>query len=82
MIKSSLGRGIKILNKIFTEYVIKVKDEKTSLTERDFSYEPLLLSRDNEMLIQKISAVVEKFLENNPTQEAPEVTVRTKTVWQ
>jgi hypothetical protein len=70
------------LNKIFTEYTISVKDEKSSLSEKDFTYQPLEISKENEMLVQRISAVIERFIEKNPSQESPEVVIRTKTVWQ
>lgn len=70
------------LNKIYTEYTISVKDEKSSLSEKDFTYEPIEISKENEMLVQRISAVVERFLEKHASEESPEVIIRTKTVWQ
>lgn len=70
------------IHNLFIEYVIKVKDEKTSLTEREVSYEPLLLSKTNEALLQRVSEVVKRFLEKSPSEDSPEVTIRAKMVWQ
>jgi hypothetical protein len=66
----------------YIEYTIKIKDEKSSLSEKHISYEPLLLSKDNEELAAKIHALFEKFRADNDSEESPEITIPSKMVWQ
>lgn len=70
------------LNKLFTEYVIRIKDEEHSFSKKEITYDPLLISHENEILSHKIKTLVDQFMEANPSQESPEITVKTKTIWQ
>lgn len=71
-----------LVSKCFTEYVIKVKDETSSLSEKHITYEPLLLSLDNADLASKVQSVYHKFNKGQEGQESPEITIRAKMVWQ
>lgn len=66
----------------YIEYTIKVKDEKNALSQKDISFEPLLLSKDNEELREKVNALAERFLADSESGEAPEIIVTSKMVWQ
>jgi len=66
----------------YIEYTIKIKDEKSTLSEKEFTYEPLLLSKDNEQLKQEVYGLEYRFKSDNPGQESPEITVTAKMVWQ
>lgn len=70
-------------SKCFIEYVIKVKDETSSLSEKHITYEPLLLSLDNEELEKKVQDTYLKFYSKGAEgKESPEITIRAKMVWQ
>lgn len=64
------------------EYSITVKDESSSLVEKDISYKPINIAKDNDFLIERISSVVERFLEKANSQEAPKITLKFKMTWQ
>lgn len=66
----------------YIEYTIKIKDEKSTLSEKDISYDPLLLSKDNEKLALDVNAVAERFFADNDSGESPEITITAKMVWQ
>lgn len=68
----------------FTEYVIKVKDDSSSVTERHFTHGDLRLSYDNSDLANRVQDAYFKFLKGKPSEsaESPEITVRAKMVWQ
>jgi hypothetical protein len=63
------------------EYSIKIKDEKDTLTIKEQSYEPILLSKDNLLLIGKIKEALVKF-NYDPDQESPEIILKFKLIWQ
>lgn len=67
------------------EVSIKVKDEKTSHTEREELHLPLMISKDNRELVEKVANVYNNFISSKPTQEsaeAPEITLKFKMIWQ
>jgi len=66
----------------YIEYTIKIKDEKSSLSEKDISYEALLLCKENERLKSEVDNLVYRFKSDNPSQESPGITVNAKMVWQ
>jgi hypothetical protein len=70
-------------SKNFIEYVIKVKDESSSVSEKHITYEPLLLSLDNTELENKVQEAYLKFYHKGAEgKESPEITIRAKMVWQ
>jgi hypothetical protein len=70
------------LSSEYIEYTIKIKDEKSSLSEKENTYESLLLSKDNEELRAKVADLVCRFRAYNDAQESPEIIVTSKMVWQ
>lgn len=68
--------------KDFTEYVIKIKDETKSLSEKHITYEPFLLSKGNQELSEQVNDLWSKFDTDIEKKESPEITVRAKMVWQ
>jgi hypothetical protein len=69
--------------KCFTVYAIKVKDEKSSFSEKHTSYEPLWLSPDNKDLASKVQDVYLKFSnKGSEGQDAPRIVVTAKLIWQ
>jgi hypothetical protein len=66
----------------YIEYTIKIKDEKSSLSEKEICYGPLLLSKENEIVAAKVNALAERFLANSESGEAPEIVITSKMVWQ
>ncbi len=66
----------------YIEYTIKIKDEKSTLSEKEICYESLTLSKSNEELAQKVDALAQRFLAESESGEAPEITVTSKMVWQ
>jgi hypothetical protein len=70
-------------SKVFTEYTIKVKDEKSSLSEKHHTYEPLWLSVDNKELASQVQDVYFKFSsKGSEGQDAPRIEIRAKIIWQ
>lgn len=65
----------------FIEYSVTIKDETHSLTVRDTSYHPIVLSTDNPLLQSLVQAALEQF-EYDPLMEAPEIIVKFKMIWQ
>lgn len=64
------------------EFVIKIKDEKATLSEKDFTYEDFVMSRNNEELTNKVSQLLRKYRENYPeADESPTITVQSKLIW-
>ena len=69
----------------YIEYIIKVKNESRTLSEKEISYEPILLSKSCEELSAKVDAVAQRFfasLEEEEKQESPEIVINFKMVWQ
>ena len=64
------------------EYTIKVKDESSTLSEKDIAYDAFRLSKDNAFLENRVKEAVARFLEKHESQEAPEVTITARMVWQ
>ena len=66
------------------EYTIKIKDEKSSISEKFVVYEGLFLSAENEELKDKIQILYRKFRAHEPDAEesAPEIVVTAKMVVQ
>jgi uncharacterized protein YabN with tetrapyrrole methylase and pyrophosphatase domain len=66
------------------EYTIKIKDEKSSLSEKFISYDPLLLDSANIEIMEKVKVLFQKFKnqEESAECEAPEVTIRANMVIQ
>ena len=62
------------------EYSITIKDENVKLTEKEISYEPLLLSRDNEQLVNRIQQAFNNF-KNTSGNESPDVIIKATMVW-
>lgn len=63
------------------EYTIRIKDEANTLTVEDTSYDPILLSTDNQYLKDKVNEALVKF-GYDPHMESPEIVVKFKMVWQ
>ena len=76
------------LDKPFTFYIqykIKVSDEKSSITEKFLTYDPLLLTVHNEKLIVQVSDVYDKFVKDKSAEElqdSPAIVITAKLVWQ
>jgi hypothetical protein len=66
----------------YIEYTIKIKDEKSTLSEKEIIYEALLLSKDNEVLMQAIAQLMARFFADEESPEAPEITITAKMVYQ
>lgn len=66
----------------YIEYTIKIKDEKSTMSEKDISYEPLELSKHNAVLAHKVNELAKRFFEGNELNEPPEVVITCKMVWQ
>jgi len=62
------------------EYTITIKDDTTKLVERETSYEPILLTRDNPALQALVDKALEKFKSNSPG-ETPDIIIKTTMVW-
>lgn len=63
------------------EYSIKVKDNTNTFTAKDFSNDPLLLSKDNPFLIERVKEAFGKFPQGEGS-EAPEIVIKFKMIWQ
>lgn len=63
------------------ELSITVKDEERTLTKKEVVYDVVILSQANEELLQKVQYVIDEF-GSDPNQEAPDVTIKAKMVWQ
>lgn len=66
------------------EYSITIKDEKTKLVDKDISYGPLFIDRDNEDLKSKIAILYNKFLEsrdNLKEYDKPDIILKVTMVW-
>jgi hypothetical protein len=64
------------------EYTITVKNEHTKVTKSDIFYDPLLVSRDNEMLREWIRPLVERFkVEAGESDPSPDIILKFKMVW-
>jgi len=70
----------------YIEYSITVKDEHNTLSKKEISYEPLLLSKNDETLAMAVEQLFRKFKENQVGEpyevEAPEIILKFKMVWQ
>ena len=64
-----------------TEITVTVKDESCRLTEKGIHYGPLLISDTSDAINHVIADALCKF-GTHPESEAPDITVKTKTVWQ
>lgn len=66
------------------EMQVKIKDEKTTHTERDIVYEPFIISKENRELVDKVERVYNNFVKAQQIEgdEAPEITLKFKTTWQ
>ncbi len=62
------------------ELSIKIKDEKSSLTEKHLCYDALLISRESAQLHDLVKDALEKF-KQEPQAEAPDVTIKIKMIW-
>lgn len=76
-IQLRLGKGTWIM----IELSIKIKDEKRSMTEKDFVHDEYLICKSNPDLVERVDAVFKKFSSQEDT-EAPTITIRTKMTWQ
>lgn len=63
------------------ELSITVKDEERTLTKKEVVYDVVILSQANEELLHKVQAVIDEF-GSEPNQEAPDVKIKAKMVWQ
>jgi hypothetical protein len=73
------------LSSEYIEYTIKVKNESSTLSEKDISYEPILLSKECDFLSEKVNAVAQRFfasISDEDKQESPEIVISLKMVWQ
>ena len=66
------------------EMQVKIKDEKTTHTEKEILQLPLELSKSNRELLEKIGKVYTTFMQSSPeeSKEAPEITLKFKMIWQ
>lgn len=63
------------------ELTITVKGEKTKIVDRELVYDPLLMSKDNPFLIERVKRAYDKaFIEEG--EEAPKITVKSTIRWQ
>jgi hypothetical protein len=66
------------------EYSITVKNESTKLVEKGIEYNPLMLSRDNPALIEKVNDIYAKFKASFPAleqDEKPDIIIKTTMMW-
>lgn len=68
-------------DKLVTEVSVTVKDENCKVIEKDTYYGTLEISEDNPFINQMVAIAVTK-LGTQTTSEPPDITVKTKTVWQ
>lgn len=66
----------------YIEYTIKIKDESSSLSERDISYEGLYLSKSNASLQQKVNEIAQRFFQQNEPEESPSIIITAKFIWE
>jgi hypothetical protein len=66
------------------EMSIIIKDEYTTYTVKDILESPLVISKDNKELVEKVAAVYTQFvaLGSQKTQESPEIGLKFKMIWQ
>lgn len=66
------------------EMKVKIKDEKTTYTEKEELHLPLELSKSNMELVEKIASLYTNFTaaQSYPGQDAPEITLKFKMIWQ
>ncbi len=76
------GKGTKSVDSEYIEYTIQVKDEKSSLSTKELSYDPILLSKENVLLKEEVAFLFEKFQETHLGEESPEIIIKAKMVWQ
>jgi hypothetical protein len=67
--------------RLVTELTVSAKDENCKVTERDVYYGRLEISEHNEFIQSMIVEAITK-LGAHPNEEAPEIIVKTKTIWQ
>jgi hypothetical protein len=65
----------------FIEYSVTIKDDTHSLTVKDTSYNPIVLSTDNPLLQSLVQGALDQF-GYDPHMESPEIVVKFKMVWQ
>jgi hypothetical protein len=70
-----------IEKQLVTEIAVTVKDENCKITESDTHYGILEISEDSHIINRLVAIAVTK-LGTHPDREAPEIIVKTKTVWQ
>jgi hypothetical protein len=65
------------------ELSIKVKDDTSTMVEKDVLYHDLMLSKDDRDLQGRVNAVVERFKANSTADDPNDVdvTVNAKMVW-
>ena len=63
------------------EYSITVKDSERTLTKRFTSPNSLVVSRNNEELLDTITQVVQEF-KGDISIESPDITIKAKMIWQ
>jgi len=66
------------------EMQVKIKDEKTTHTEKEVLHLPLELSKSNTELVEKVASVYSNFIaaQSSPGQDAPEIILKFKMIWQ
>lgn len=66
---------------LVTEITVTIKDEDSRLTEKELCYSSVSLDRDDSTINSMILSALEKF--GTPANgDAPDIIVKTKTVWQ
>jgi hypothetical protein len=73
----------------YIERTIKIKNESSTLSEKDICYEAFLLSKNDENLASRVNSVAQRFFaslnleeQQEEEPEAPEITITIKMVWQ
>jgi len=62
------------------ELDIKIKDEYTTLCEKELIFDPLLLDPESEILKKKVAAVMQKFKAQEGAS-SPDVIIKAKLTW-
>ena len=63
------------------ELSITVKTAHQKFTEKEVVYDPLIMSKDNAFLVERVKAAVER-IGLTPDEESPKVTVKSVIRWQ
>lgn len=66
------------------EYSIVIKDECEKLVVKEHSYDPVLLSKNNNILLEKVKSAYDKFktCRDKEDNSAPEIVLNFKMKWQ